>query len=200
MKKSLCDAIGGTLKQLVASHSLKGTSERHILTPLELYDWAKNKIAVIRFICLEKEAVDLKPGQDIRFQGVKTASGAPSYHVPKGGGGGTLSMCPRVGEHCQCAQGWGNTVNVPKGGGTLSMCSRVGEHCQCAQGNTVNVPKGGGTLLMCPRVGGHCQCAQGWGNTVKVPKGGGTLSMCPRVGDTVNVPKGGGTLLMGNIT
>ena len=32
------------------------------------YDWAKNKIAVIRFLFVEKEAVDLlKPGQDIKF-------------------------------------------------------------------------------------------------------------------------------------
>ena len=32
------------------------------------YDWAKDKIAVIRFLYVEKEAVDfLKPGQDINF-------------------------------------------------------------------------------------------------------------------------------------
>ena len=48
----LCDAIGGTVKQLAASHSLKATFEGHIVTPFKLYyyDWAKNKIAVIRFL------------------------------------------------------------------------------------------------------------------------------------------------------
>ena len=68
--KILCDAIGDTVKQLAASHTLKATSEGHIMTPFEFfyYDWAKNKIAVIRFLYVDKEAVDLlKPGQNIKF-------------------------------------------------------------------------------------------------------------------------------------
>ena len=68
--KILCDAIGGTVKQLAASHSLKATSEGHIVTPFEFhdYDWTKNNIAVIRFLYVEKDAADLlKPGQDVKF-------------------------------------------------------------------------------------------------------------------------------------
>ena len=57
----MCDAIGGTVKQLAASHSLKATSEGHIVTPFERYDydWAKNKMAVTSILYVEKEAVDL---------------------------------------------------------------------------------------------------------------------------------------------
>ena len=57
----MCDAIGGTVKQLDASRSLKAISERHIVTPYQRYDydWAKNKMAVTRFLYVEKEAVDL---------------------------------------------------------------------------------------------------------------------------------------------
>ena len=82
------------MKQLAASHSLKATFEGHIRTPFELYDydWAKNKIVVIRFLYVEKETVDLKSGQDIRFQGVTTRSGTTSYHVLVPKGGGTLLM------------------------------------------------------------------------------------------------------------
>jgi hypothetical protein len=39
--KSPCDGIGGTVKRLVACASIQVTVRNHILTPEDLYQWAK---------------------------------------------------------------------------------------------------------------------------------------------------------------
>ena len=134
-------AIGGTVKQLAAFHSLKATSEGHIVTPFEFYDydWAKNKVAVIRFLYVEKESEDLlKPGQDIKFSRCKDHI---RYIIP-----------------CICAQGWGTLLigNISQDINT-DMCSGLEYiwlnllltlYCQI-QVNTswVNMP-GSGMLAM----------------------------------------------------
>ena len=48
--KSACDGIGGTIKQLATNASLMATGKNHILTPLDLFDWASKNICNFDFI------------------------------------------------------------------------------------------------------------------------------------------------------
>jgi hypothetical protein len=43
--KNPCGRIGGTVQQLVARATLQATERNHILTPQDLYRWAKKEIS-----------------------------------------------------------------------------------------------------------------------------------------------------------
>ncbi|GBN65685.1 hypothetical protein AVEN_221525-1 [Araneus ventricosus] len=48
--KNACDGVGGTVKQLAALASLQMVYNDQIMTPRQLYDWAKKNIANINFL------------------------------------------------------------------------------------------------------------------------------------------------------
>lgn len=80
--KSPCDGIGGTVKRLAASHSLKATSDSHILTPMDLFNWSTRNVPGIKFLYVTKDSVDqIKPEQDMRYGRNKTIPGTRSNHV-----------------------------------------------------------------------------------------------------------------------
>ena len=53
--KSACDGIGGTVKPLTTSASLMVIEKHHILTPLDLFDWASKNKCNIDFIYISAE-------------------------------------------------------------------------------------------------------------------------------------------------
>jgi hypothetical protein len=53
--KSPCDAIGGTVKQLIACVSLQTTVKKHTLTPEDLNKWAKENITGITLFCITEK-------------------------------------------------------------------------------------------------------------------------------------------------
>ena len=55
--KSACDCIGGTVKRLVTNASLIATEKNHILTPVDLFDWASKNICNIDFIYISAEVI-----------------------------------------------------------------------------------------------------------------------------------------------
>lgn len=79
--KSICDGIGGTVKRLATRASLQRTSANHILTPLELYQWAAAHITGIQFFYVSNTEVDkFHPGQATRFASAKKVPGTRSHH------------------------------------------------------------------------------------------------------------------------
>ena len=57
--KSVCDGIGGTVKQLATNACLMATEKNHILMPLDLdlFDWASKNICNIDFIYISAEEI-----------------------------------------------------------------------------------------------------------------------------------------------
>mgnify|MGYP003519337117 CR=1 FL=1 len=55
--KSACGGIGGTVKRQAARKSLQATTNGHILTPLDLYTWAREDIKGIDFLFCSMEEV-----------------------------------------------------------------------------------------------------------------------------------------------
>jgi hypothetical protein len=47
--KSACDGVGGTLKRLAAKASLQRPYNDQIMTPHQLYEWAKSSINNLNF-------------------------------------------------------------------------------------------------------------------------------------------------------
>ena len=56
--KSAFDGIGGTVKRLATNASLMATEKNHILTPLDLFDWASKNICNIDFIYISAEEIN----------------------------------------------------------------------------------------------------------------------------------------------
>lgn len=79
--KSPCDGIGGTVKRLAARASLQATTTNHILTPLQMYQWATSHVHGIAFIYVEKEVVEEETeAQEIRFRAAKKIPGTRCHH------------------------------------------------------------------------------------------------------------------------
>lgn len=79
--KSPCDGIGGTVKRLAARASLQATDTGHIMTPLQLFQWANTNIKGIKFFYLSTEEVqECSKILQSRFMSVKTVAGTRSHH------------------------------------------------------------------------------------------------------------------------
>ena len=55
--KSVCDGIGGTAKSLATNASLKATERNHILTPIDLFNWAEKNINNISFLFVSADEI-----------------------------------------------------------------------------------------------------------------------------------------------
>ena len=82
-EKSPFDGISGTVKREAALASLRATVKGHILTPEDLYSWAKQNIknilafyATTNEIVQHEQSCSLKP----RYKGAKTVPGTRGYH------------------------------------------------------------------------------------------------------------------------
>ena len=79
--KSPCDGIGGTVKRLTSSASLKRTINDQILTVEKMFTFCKDSIKAILFILIAKEQVDeIRRNLTDRFKTGKTVPGTRSYH------------------------------------------------------------------------------------------------------------------------
>lgn len=79
--KNVCDGIGGTIKRLATRSSLQHITSGHILTPLDLFQWAdKNVKGVKCFYVSSKEVEQSRNQLQNRLQGVTTIPGTRSHH------------------------------------------------------------------------------------------------------------------------
>lgn len=80
--KGPCDGIGGNLKRLAARASLQLSAENHILTPHDLYRWAKeNMNKTIIFFSAKSDQEDTAELLKGRFTAAVTVSGTQKYHA-----------------------------------------------------------------------------------------------------------------------
>ena len=85
--KSPCDGIGGTVKRGAARASLQATTEKHILTPTDLFNWADKNIKNVHFIWVGKGEVEKNSTALYgRFASSSTVPGTRDNHsfVPVG--------------------------------------------------------------------------------------------------------------------
>ena len=79
--KSPCDGIGGTVKRLVARASLQATEKNHILSPIKMYNWAKENITGIHFFYVSKEEAEAhRDSLKEKFSMIQTIPGTRSHH------------------------------------------------------------------------------------------------------------------------
>ena len=79
--KSPCDGIGGTVKRLVSSESLRRPFEEQILTPRAMYEWCEQNIKNIKFFYVSSNDVALhKSVIKERLTSAKTIPGSRSHH------------------------------------------------------------------------------------------------------------------------
>lgn len=79
--KSACDGVGGTVKRLAARASLRSPFENQIMTPQQLFTWAKNNIGGITILWVPKEMVEEKRARlTPRFSSAVPVKGTRSYH------------------------------------------------------------------------------------------------------------------------
>ena len=55
--QNTCDGIGGTVKHLAARASLQHTTENHILTPTQLFDWCSKNINGVKFFFISSATI-----------------------------------------------------------------------------------------------------------------------------------------------
>ena len=56
--KSTCEGLGGTVKRLEARASLHRPYEQQIMTPFQLYEWARESILGVHFCICSTEAYE----------------------------------------------------------------------------------------------------------------------------------------------
>lgn len=81
--KSHCDGIGGTVKHLVARASLQATTNNHIITPFDMFQWASESIPGVTFLYVSSSDVSdnaAKYDLESRFMQASTLSGTRSHH------------------------------------------------------------------------------------------------------------------------
>lgn len=79
--KSACDGIGGTLKRLTAKASLQRTTNRQILTPLDMFNFCKESIPnVIVFYISQEEVNSSEKMLEGRFSIARTIPGTQKLH------------------------------------------------------------------------------------------------------------------------
>ena len=87
--KSSCDGIGGTIKREAANASLRAAVTNQILTPEQLFLWAKENINGVTMQYVTEEDIISHEGKyDLKvcYNGVQTVPGTRSYHcfIPDG--------------------------------------------------------------------------------------------------------------------
>ena len=79
--KSACDGLGGTVKRLAAKASLQRPYNSQIVTPLQLYEFAIDKISGIDFVyCSTKEYQDMEKKLALRFSESIPIVGTQKFH------------------------------------------------------------------------------------------------------------------------
>lgn len=79
--KGSCDGIGGTVKRLAARASLQRPYEQQIMTPLQLFEWASEKLPKTVFnYCSTQEYEEVKEYLKERFQNSHTIPGTRRLH------------------------------------------------------------------------------------------------------------------------
>lgn len=80
--KSACDGIGGTVKRLTATESLKRPYKKQILTAKDMFDFCKENIPTIEFKFVPQEEMkEFRAIHEKRYDGVLHAiPGTRSYH------------------------------------------------------------------------------------------------------------------------
>lgn len=79
--KGPCDGVGGTLKRLATRASLQRTNADHILTAMDLYEWAKKSIKTMIFdFCTTTEYNEVKQQLEQRFDKALTIKGTRQFH------------------------------------------------------------------------------------------------------------------------
>lgn len=84
--KNACDGVGGSVKRLAAQASLRMVYNDQIMTPRQLYDWAKENIKNIDFIySTQDEYQHERTLLERRLEEAKTVKGTQQFHnyVPK---------------------------------------------------------------------------------------------------------------------
>ena len=74
--KGPCDGVGGTVKRLAARTSLQRPYEQQIITPLDLFSWAKGAMDSIELHYVTTEEVQKNEEfLDERFNSLQTVTG-----------------------------------------------------------------------------------------------------------------------------
>ena len=79
--KNACDGIGGTLKRCVTKASLQRLYTDQILTPLDFFNYCKDKITNVKCFFVKKEVVDgVAVSLESRFQNAIPIPGTQKRH------------------------------------------------------------------------------------------------------------------------
>lgn len=85
--KNVCDGVGGTVKRLAAQASLRMVYNDQIMTPRQLYDWAKENIPSVNFLYTTQEDHETENTfLEQRMVNAKTIKGTQQLHsfIPVG--------------------------------------------------------------------------------------------------------------------
>ena len=79
--KGACDGLGGTVKRLAARTSLQRPYNEQIMTPRQLFDWARTTITVAHFgYCTTAEYIEVQKKLESRFLSSRTIPGTRKLH------------------------------------------------------------------------------------------------------------------------
>lgn len=82
-KKLIC-GVGSSVKQLAAQASLRMVYNEQIMTPRQLYDWAKGSIKNIQFVYSTQEEYDQESSLlKTRFEYAKSVKGTQQFYSYK---------------------------------------------------------------------------------------------------------------------
>ena len=79
--KGACDGVGGTVKRLISKASLQRPLDNQIINMNDMFEFCKDNISGIHFICLSQE--ELKIARDelgVRFSNISPVRGTRSFH------------------------------------------------------------------------------------------------------------------------
>ena len=80
--KGVCDGVGGTVKRLAAKASLQNPLSNQIMTPQQLFEWAKANISAISFFYVtNKEYQDEEKFLHTRLDDAVAITGTHKYHA-----------------------------------------------------------------------------------------------------------------------
>ena len=80
--KGACDGVGGTVKRLAARASLQKPFDQQIMSPTQLYEWAKENIPAIVFrYCSTEDYEVVKQELESRFRNSRTIPGTRKLHA-----------------------------------------------------------------------------------------------------------------------
>ena len=81
-RKGACDGVGGTVKRLAARASLQKPFDQQIMSPTQLYEWAKENIPAIVFrYCSTEDYEVVKQELESRFRNSRTIPGTRKLHA-----------------------------------------------------------------------------------------------------------------------